>query len=148
MPILWLMKHPKQTVKNPLSKTTFRLIKESAQGAAHRSVALIQTIREQRRLRKYAWSQEEAKWQHSLSGELDASIGKLTYNDAFTKYGQPQMTIINRPEVIAVYQSGRFKTRRYPISHQGILSCFPHGSRLELRFDDRTRLVSWKYTEW
>ncbi len=142
------MKHSIQKPKIPLAKMTLRFIKVSAQGAAQRSVALIQTIREQRRLRKDAWHQEEAKWQQSLSGELDASIGKLTYNDAFSKYGQPQMTILNRPEVIAVYQSGRLKVRRYPVSHQGILSCFHHGSRLELRFNDKTKLVSWKYTEW
>jgi hypothetical protein len=142
------MKHPIQNAKIPWSKMTLRLIKVSTQGAAQRSVALIQTIREQRRLRKYAGSLEEAKWQQTLSGELDAAIGKLTYNDAFLKYGQPQVTIINRPEVIAVYQSGRLKRRRFPVAHQGILSCFPHGSRLELRFDDKTKLVSWKYTEW
>jgi hypothetical protein len=142
------MKHSAQIVKAPWAKMTLRFIKVSAQGAAQRSVALIQTIREQRRLRKYAWQKEEAKWQQSLSGELDASIGKLTYDDAFAKYGQPQTTIMNRSEVIAVYQSGRLNMRRYPVSHQGVLSCFPHGSRLELRFNDRTRLVSWKYTEW
>ena len=132
----------------PWAKLTLRFIKVGAQVAARRSAVLIQTIREQRRLRTEAWRQEETKWLQKLSGELDASIGQLTYNDAFSKYGQPQMTIMNRPEVVAVYQTGRLKMRKFPVSHQGILSCFPHGSRLELRFNDKTKLVSWKYTEW
>jgi hypothetical protein len=125
-----------------------RGIKAAAQAAGHRAVVFIQGVQAERRQREKAWRQAELKWQQALSKDLDAAIGKLTYNDAFTKYGPPQVTISRPSEVIAIYQNGRVTFRWFPISNQAVLSCFPHGSRLELNFSATTSLVSWKYTEW
>ena len=123
-------------------------VRSAARKAAHRISASLQNVKEARRQWEKAWQQAEAKWQQRLSTDLDAAIGKLTYNDAFTKYGQPQVTIMNPSGVIAIYQNGRLKFRWFPMSNQAILACFPHGSRLELIFNATTKLVSWKYTEW
>jgi hypothetical protein len=119
-----------------------------ADDAARRMAGVILNIKEKKRQQRKDWQQAEAKWQQRLSTDLDASIGKLTYNDAFTKYGQPQVTIMRPSEMIAIYQNGRVKFRRFPISNPVLLSCFPHGSRLELSFNATTKLISWKYTEW
>lgn len=127
---------------------TMRGIKSAAQAAGQRTALFVQGVKEERKQREKAWRQAELKWQQALSKDLDAAIGKLTYNDAFTKYGPPQVTILRNSEVVAIYQNGRVKSRWFPISNQAVLSCFPHGSRLELDFSATTRLVSWKYTEW
>ena len=125
-----------------------RAVRSAADEAARRIAALILNVKEKKRQRQKDWQQAEAKWQQRLSTDLDASIGKLTYNDAFTIYGQPQVTIMKHVEMIAIYQNGRLKFRRFPMSNHALLSCFPHGSRLELTFNATTKLVSWKYTEW
>jgi hypothetical protein len=136
-----------KSARAKIVKTTMS-IRYSARKAAHRISASLQDIKDARRQQVKAWQQAEAKWQQRLSTDLDAAIGKLTYNDAFTKYGQPQVTIMNPSEVIAIYQNGRLKFRWFPMSNQAMLACFPHGSRLELIFNATTKLVSWKYTEW
>lgn len=136
-----------KSARAKIVKTTMS-IRYSARKAAHRISASLQNVKEARRQWEKAWEQAEAKWQQRLSTDLDAAIGKLTYNDAFTKYGQPQVTIMNPSGVIAIYQNGRLKFRWFPMSNQAMLACFPHGSRLELIFNATTKLVSWKYTEW
>jgi hypothetical protein len=123
-------------------------MRSAARKAAERISASLQNVKQARRQREKAWQQAEVKWQQRLSTDLDAAIGKLTYNDAFSKYGQPQVTIMKHSEVIAIYQNGRLKFRWLPMSNQAMLACFPHGSRLELIFNATTKLVSWKYTEW
>jgi hypothetical protein len=133
---------------NP-AKRTMHAVRSAADDAARHVAALILNLKEKKRQRQKNWQKAEAKWQQRLSTDLDASIGKLTYNDAFTMYGQPQVTIMkHHSEMIAVYQNGRLKFRRFPVSNLALLSCFPHGSRLELTFNATTNLVSWKYTEW
>ena len=123
-------------------------VRHAAREAAHRIRTSLQNVKQARRQQEKDWQQAEARWQQRLSIDLDAAIGKLTYNDAFTKYGQPQVTIMKHLEVIAIYQNGRVKFRWFPMSKQAMLACFPHGSRLELTFNEATTLVSWKYTEW
>lgn len=142
-----LKTHTPAARKDPWTKMA-TVIKFTGGGAVHRTSVFIQTIREERRQREKAWHQQEAEWQRRLSIDLDASIGKFTYNDAFMKYGQPQLTIMNPQKLVAIYQSGRLKFRWFPMSNQRVLSWFPHGSRLELNFDGMTKLVSWKYTTW
>ena len=134
--------------KQARAKRTIRALRSAADDAARHITGLIQDVQEKRRQQRKDWQQEEAKWQQRLSTDLDASIGKLTYNDAFTKYGQPQVTIMKPSEMMAIYQNGRVQFRRFPIANHAVLSCFPHGSRLELTFNATTKLVSWKYTEW
>jgi hypothetical protein len=123
-------------------------VRYAARKAAHRISASLENVKQTRRQLEKAWQQKEAKWQQRLSIDLDAAIGTLTYNDAFTKYGPPQITIMKHQEVIAIYQNGRFKFRWFPMSNQAMLACFPHGSRLELTFNATTKLASWKYTQW
>ena len=136
------------TPKPVRAKRTMRAMRSAADNTARRIAALILKAKENRRQRRQDWQQAEAEWQQRLSIDLDAAIGKLTYNDAFTKYGQPQVTIMKHSEMIALYQHGRLKFYRFPMSNRALLSCFPHGSRLELTFNATTKLVSWKYTEW
>ena len=113
-----------------------------------RTQEAIEQMKEERRQRVRVWQQEEAERQQQLSTELDAAIGTMTYDLAFSRFGQPQITIVKPGEAQAAWQSGRIQFKWYPVSNPTLLQLFPHGSSLVLFFNAATKLVSWKYSEW
>jgi hypothetical protein len=122
----------------------------STQGAllVHRTRKFIEEVKTERRHKADEWTKREAEWQRRLTIDLDASIGKMTYDEAFRKLGPAQMSMVTGSQVIAVWQSGRVRRKWFPVDAPAILSLFPHGFRLELSFNETTRLVTWNYSEW
>jgi len=122
----------------------------STQGAllVHRTRKFIEEVKKERRHKADEWTRREAEWQRRLMVDLKASIGKMTYDEAFRKLGPAQMSVVTGSQVIAVWQSGRVRRKWFPVDAPAILALFPHGFRLELSFNETTRLVTWNYSEW
>lgn len=127
-PSLLLQKRMRQVATN-----TSQLV-QSWQGGAHR--------REQTRI------QQALLWQKDLCKELDAGVGRLTYDETFHRLGEPQFTMQREQAIAAVWVCGRLRSRWVPLNRPWLTRLFRHGYRLELIFDSATRLISWKYTDW
>jgi hypothetical protein len=124
------------------------LVKTKILKLATQIAAFIGDIKQERDRKEMRWAQRQADWLRRLGQDLDASIGKMTYDEAFQKLGQPQLTVMDRGRPVAVWQSGRIKFKWYPIRSAELLRLFPHGSRLELTFTGETKLLCWKYLDW
>lgn len=81
--------------------------------------------------------------------EMDSSIGRMTYDDALQRWGQPAQATEGDAIVICSWGGSSQSTFYLPVGKSYVAEPVNNGWRLDLTFDKESRLMkTWAYREW